>query len=200
MGAALLRAAHVVEDTPPWVLEDTVSAGLLTTAERALAAAELDSWPSEVRAAFRLAHAVRNRLAEDVAVEGLDAGRADYVVLGAGLDSFAWRHPLAARFRVVEIDHPATPRWKRDRLRAAGLTEPADVCFVPLDLTAASLAGIELPAPATWSWLGVAMYLEPPSSRRRSARSLLRAPARRSSSTSSSPTTSSTSWLVPSGQ
>lgn len=64
------------------------------------------AWPPVVRRAFRVAHAVRARLAEDVAAAGLAAGGRDYVLLGAGLDTFAWRHPRAGDFVVWEIDHP----------------------------------------------------------------------------------------------
>lgn len=59
------------------------------------------------------------------------AGRRDYVLLGAGLDTFAWRHPRAGDFVVWEIDHPDTQAWKRAALRRAGLAEPANVRFVP---------------------------------------------------------------------
>lgn len=160
MGSAVLRALHVREDPAPWLLEDTLSESLLSPPEVQRVLDEIDTWQASVRAAFRVAHAVRTRLAEDVAVAGLAEGRTDYVLLGAGLDSFAWRHERAGSFRIWEIDHPATQEWKRRALRAKGLPEPENVKFVPLDLSRESLPAGVVPSRATWSWLGVTMYLE----------------------------------------
>ncbi len=160
MGSAVLRAAHVREDPPPWILEDTRSEQLLSEEERRPILEEIASWPPEVAAAFRLSHAVRTRLAEDLAVEGIGDGRDRYVLLGAGLDSFAWRHPQAGALEVVEVDHPATQAWKRRRLAERGLDEPANVRFVPLDLARSPLDAPELRVASTLSWLGVTMYLE----------------------------------------
>lgn len=86
--------------------------------------------------------------------------RRRYVLLGAGLDSFAWRHPRATAFEIVEIDHPSTQAWKRRRLRLRHLGEPPNLRFVPLDLAGASLDPLSGDALATWSWLGVTMYLD----------------------------------------
>jgi methyltransferase (TIGR00027 family) len=164
MGSGLLRAAHVREDRPPWILEDTLAARLVDAAETARLEAEMAAWTPQVRRAFRVSHAVRARLAEDVALDGLAAGRTDYVLLGAGLDTFAWRHPRAGEFTVWEIDYPSTQAWKRAALRrasAVALAEPAHVRFVPADLAATAIGDLGLPARATWNWLGVTMYLEP---------------------------------------
>jgi methyltransferase (TIGR00027 family) len=119
------------------------------------------AWQPVVRQAFRVSHAVRARLAEDVAAARLAAGRRDYVLLGAGLDTFAWRHPRAGDFVVWEIDHPDTQAWKRAALRRVGLTEPANVRFVAADLSATAIGDLGIPARATWNWLGVTMYLQP---------------------------------------
>ncbi len=119
------------------------------------------AWPPVVRQAFRVSHAVRARLAEDVAAAGLAAGRRDYVLLGAGLDTFAWRHPRAGEFVVWEIDHPDTQAWKRAALRRAGMAEPAHVRFVSADLSATAIGDLGTRARATWNWLGVTMYLQP---------------------------------------
>jgi methyltransferase (TIGR00027 family) len=159
LGSGLLRAEHVREDPPPWVLEDTLARELLDASEVALLEAELTRWPPEVRRAFRVSHAIRARLAEDVAVAGLAAGRGDYVVLGAGLDTFAWRHPRVRDFTVWEVDHPGTQAWKRAALRRARLSEPANIRFVPADLSVTSVGDLGLPSRATWNWLGVTMYL-----------------------------------------
>jgi methyltransferase (TIGR00027 family) len=161
MGSGLLRAAHVREDRPPWILQDTLAARLLNATETQQLEKEMAAWTAEVRQAFRLSHAVRARLAEDVAIDGLAAGRSDYVLLGAGLDTFAWRHPRAGELTVWEVDHPSTQAWKRAALRRSGLAEPANVRFVPADLAVAAVRDLGLPDLATWNWLGVTMYLEP---------------------------------------
>ena len=161
MGSGLLRAEHVREDPPPWVFEDTLAGQLLDAAEVAEQEAPMAGWPPAVRQAFRVSHAVRARLAEDVAAAGLAAGRRDYVLLGAGLDTFAWRHPRAGEFAVWEIDHPDTQAWKRAALHRAGLAEPANVRFVAADLSVAAIGDLGVPALATWNWLGVTMYLAP---------------------------------------
>jgi methyltransferase (TIGR00027 family) len=87
------------------------------------------------------------------------------VILGAGLDSFAYRGGLAGRVRVFEVDHPASQEAKRAALAAAGIPVPGNVTFVPADLAADSLsrclanAGFDASSPAVFGWLGVTMYL-----------------------------------------
>ena len=87
------------------------------------------------------------------------------MLLGAGLDSFAYRSPLVGRPLVYEVDHPASQRWKRDLLAAAGITPPDGLAFVGVDPEAEPLldrlaaAGFDPGRPALVSWLGVSMYL-----------------------------------------
>lgn len=162
MGSAVLRAQHVRDDPPPWILEDTESVSLLTKKQERDLIISMAEWPPDVHAGFRLAHAVRARVAEDVAVLGIDQGRKDYVLLGAGLDSFAWRHPRANEMTVWEVDHPDTQGWKREALRRNKQGEPSNLHFVPVDLSQAGLEDVDLPALATWNWMGVTMYLEKP--------------------------------------
>ena len=159
MASALLRAAHVNLDPAPWVLHDTVSAQLVPADQAAPLETVMAAWPGVVHAAVRVRHAARTRVAEDVATEGLGMGRSDYVLLGAGLDSFAWRHSFADRFTVWEFDHPDTQEWKRDALARAALPVMPNVRFEPIDLTATDLARLPTPRRATWNWLGVTMYL-----------------------------------------
>jgi methyltransferase (TIGR00027 family) len=162
MGSAVLRAQHVREDSPPWVLEDTESVRLLSEQQERAIVSSMAEWPSAVRAGFRLVHAVRARVAEDMAVQGIELGRRDYVILGAGLDSFSWRHPRAGELTVWEIDHPNTQEWKRAALRRIDKNDMAHVRFIPVDLTSKKLADVDLPMSATWNWLGVTMYLSKP--------------------------------------
>jgi len=160
MASGLLRAQHVHQDAPPWILEDSLAQALLSDVEIAALEAAMATWTPNVRSAFRVHHAVRARTAEDVAIEGLDTGRGCYVIVGAGLDTFAWRNPRASEFAIWELDHPDTQGWKRNALRRAGFGEPKNLHFVPIDLSITSLAQIDTPAKATWNWLGVTMYLE----------------------------------------
>lgn len=160
MGSAVLRAAHVWEDKPPWVLHDTESVKLLTDVEFLTIENSMIKWPSEVRAGFRLTHAVRTRLAEDLAIQGMREGRGGYVILGAGLDSFTWRDPAALNLRIWEVDHPATQGWKRKAMERVGLVEPPNVTYVTADFSIDRIQNLHLPSFATWNWLGVTMYLK----------------------------------------
>ncbi|MGO9558379.1 MAG: class I SAM-dependent methyltransferase [Acidimicrobiales bacterium] len=112
------------------------------------------------RSAMGAVHAVRARLAEDVALAGLTAGLDQYVLLGAGLDTFAWRHPRASEFVIWEVDHPDTQSWKRAALRRSRLSTPPNVHFISADLSKSGVLDLSLPERATWNWMGVTMYLE----------------------------------------
>jgi methyltransferase (TIGR00027 family) len=160
MGSAVLRFDHVREDAPPWALEDTESIKLLSKMEAEAIQRSMAEWPPLVRAGFRLTHAVRARVAEDAALDGLAKERTDYVILGAGLDSFAVRAPVAANLRVWEVDHPDTQAWKRRAMKRSGLPEPSNVTYISSDLSVEHLSDLGLPGLATWNWLGVTMYLE----------------------------------------
>src|SRR5262249_45863392 len=90
---------------------------------------------------WRAGFALRARYAEDCLAEGVQNGVRQYVILGAGLDTFAYRQPSWARsLRIYEIDHPITQQWKRDRLKAADITVPRNVRFVPIDFERSLLA------------------------------------------------------------
>ena len=89
-----------------------------------------------------------------------------YVILGAGLDTFAYRNPYTqARLRVFEVDHPTTQSWKRARLEEAGISVPASLTFVPVDFETQTMADglrqatFDHGEPAFFSWLGVTPYL-----------------------------------------
>ncbi len=108
--------------------------------------------------------AVRSRFAEDRLTKAYAAGVRQYVVLGAGLDTFAWRNPHAG-LRVFEVDHPATQTWKRRLLGRAEVQTPTGLIYAPIDFEAQTLdqgladAGFDPGQPAFFSWLGVVMYL-----------------------------------------
>jgi methyltransferase (TIGR00027 family) len=91
-------------------------------------------------------------------------GVTQYVLLGAGLDTFAHRNPYP-QLRVFEVDHPATQQWKRELLQTGRLPAPANLIYVPVDFERQSLpeqlrsAGFDQQAPALFAWLGVVPYL-----------------------------------------
>jgi methyltransferase (TIGR00027 family) len=159
---ATRRAAHQLLDEPK-VLDDPLALRIIGSE----AADELRSNPKEHHAfsrAFRAFMAARSRYAEDELARAVAHGGTQYVVLGAGLDTFAYRNPHAG-LRVFEVDHPATQEWKRERLQAAAISIPSSLTFVPLDFeqqpleVALQLAGLNTNAAAFFSWLGVTPYL-----------------------------------------
>ena len=167
MMAAAARAAHLIVDDDPPIFSDTLAALLLGERAEELLGYHRAHGDHVVLVGARAAVVVRSRFTEDRLAEAVDRGVTQYVILGAGLDTFAWRSDLAGRVRVFEVDHPATQRWKRRLLADAGLAVPETVTFVPLDLEKEALAdglgpaGFEAGRPAFVAWLGVAMYLTP---------------------------------------
>ncbi len=159
MGAAYYRAAHRRDDDAPLILDDPLAERLLGETVMKRFDDGLAGRDPERARALRAHFAIRSRLAEDTALAGRAEARTDCVVLGAGLDTFAWRHPGTPELTVWEIDHPDTQAWKRNRLAEVGLDEPSNLRFLPTDLAAAPLDALELPADATWNWLGVTVYL-----------------------------------------
>jgi methyltransferase (TIGR00027 family) len=114
---------------------------------------------------MRIFIAVRTRFAEDALAEAYERGVRQLVVLGAGLDTYAYRGALRDRLRIWEVDHPATQGWKRERLAAAGIPLPATLAFASVDFERATLAeglaaaGFDAREQSFFTWLGVAPYL-----------------------------------------
>ncbi|MCC7258909.1 MAG: class I SAM-dependent methyltransferase [Gammaproteobacteria bacterium] len=151
----------------PLVFDDSFAARLLGDEARARIAGDRQLFCSEGMRLIRSMMMMRSRFAEDELATALAAGTRQYVILGAGLDSFAWRQPPEApALTIYEVDHPDTQRWKQERLRSAGLAAPGNLRFVPADLGRASLAhalaaaGFDAGAPAFFTWVGVTYYLE----------------------------------------
>ena len=110
--------------------------------------------------------AVRSRFTEDCLGEAMARGIGQYVLLGAGLDTFAYRDTHdPARLRIFEVDHPATQGWKRGRLRDADIAVPGSVFYAPVDFERETIAeglarvGFDFATPAFFAWLGVVPYL-----------------------------------------
>jgi methyltransferase (TIGR00027 family) len=156
---ALRRAVHQLIDNPK-VFDDPLAIPIVGS-DAASKAANEEHLPSRSLRAFI---AVRSRYGEDQLAKAVKDGVRQYVILGAGLDTFAYRNPHPG-LRVFEVDHPATQQWKRERLQEAGIPIPHDVVFVAVDFERQTLserlqqAGFEASQPMFCSWLGVVPYL-----------------------------------------
>jgi methyltransferase (TIGR00027 family) len=156
---AIRRAAHQVMDRPP-VLDDPIALPLLGDGF----ARDLERASHQVARDFRAFMAARSRYVEDRLAESVANGVAQYVILGAGLDTFAYRNPFVS-LRVFEVDFPATQDWKRVKLREAGIGLPDNLTFVSLDFEHKALSeglaetGFDECQAAFFGWLGVVPYL-----------------------------------------
>ena len=176
--AAAARAAHLIVDNEPVIFADTLAQAMLGERAEELISYHRAHGAHPVLAGARAQVTCRSRYAEDRLAAAIERGIGQYVLLGAGLDSFAYRSPLAGRVRVFEVDHPATQAYKR-RVRgggrrrdggaggtAGGAGAAGDVRFVAVDFGRDSLgealerAGFDAGQPALVSWLGVTMYLD----------------------------------------
>jgi methyltransferase (TIGR00027 family) len=152
------------EEPPPVVLDDALAMQLAGQEGLSLSERLRAEVPATDLMAFSRWVCVRSRYTEDVVAQQAARGASRYVILGAGLDTFAYRH-LDADLRVFEVDHPATQSWKRRRLADLGVEIPDHLVFVPVDFerqrlgTALEEAGFTFQEPAVFSWLGVTMYL-----------------------------------------
>ena len=165
MTAAAARAAHLLVDSEPRIFADSLAALLLGDKAETYLRYHREHGDHPLLAGTRAQATCRSRFTEDQLALAAARGTAQYVILGAGLDSFACRSELAGRLRVFEVDHPATQQRKRALLAAAGLAEPPTLTWVPVDfetdelIAALTAAGLDPAAPAFVSWLGVTMYL-----------------------------------------
>jgi methyltransferase (TIGR00027 family) len=162
---ALRRAAHQLLDAP-LVFADPLATLIVGREDAALLAADparFDVTPFD--RGLRAFAAARSRLVEDRLAEAVRAGLSQYVVLGAGLDTFAYRNPYD-RLRVFEVDHPDTQAWKRTRLAEVGIAEPPSVTYVAVDFgttdpfDALRAEGFREDLPSAFCWLGVVTYLD----------------------------------------
>jgi methyltransferase (TIGR00027 family) len=160
---ALRRAAHQIHDSPV-VFDDPIAVAILGAAY----AEELKRTPLRSDRPFsiglRAFLVARSRFAEDNLRRAVEGGVNQYVLLGAGLDTFAYRNPYA-QLRVFEVDHPATQQWKRALLQHNRIAVPESITYTPVDFERQSLsaqlsdAGFNFQEPAFFAWLGVVPYL-----------------------------------------
>ena len=162
---AALRAVHQLLDEP-LVLNDPVALPLLGAQAEAALRDDPFVLNDPLSRGVRAALVARSRFVEDELARGVAAGLQQYVLLGAGLDTFAYRSPYPGRqLRVFELDHAGTQRWKQQRLAEAGIRAPSALTFVPADFArddlgeALAQAGFRADAPACVSWMGVTTYL-----------------------------------------
>ena len=161
LGAAAHRAAHQVLERGR-ILSDPLAIAILGAPVESL---NDESRHESFNRALRLFIALRSRLAEEAVAAHMTRGLRQLVILGAGLDTYAYRSPFGSTLRFFEVDHPATQEWKRARLRAAGISIPGSLRFAPVDFERETLAdglaaaGLDPGLPTFFSWLGVVPYL-----------------------------------------
>lgn len=163
IGAAVVRALHQTLDEEPHILDDPIAPRLVASE---LAQQQMLFRFVPFGARLRAHFVMRSRYAEDCLAEAHADGIRQYVILGAGLDTFAYRQPEWARdLRIFEADYPATQKWKRERLGFAGIRIPGNVVYVPVDFENTTLEAGFSGAPldrgglAFFSLLGVTQYL-----------------------------------------
>jgi methyltransferase (TIGR00027 family) len=163
---AVARALHR-EEPPPWVLDDYLAVALAGDEGGAIRAELVATLPPENLLSFTRWMCARARYPEDLVERSVRTGsETQYVILGAGLDTFAYRRrDLRDDLRVFEVDHPESQAWKRSRLDAAGVAVPENLVFAPVDFENQPLreglerAGVDFARPTIVSWIGVTMYL-----------------------------------------
>jgi methyltransferase (TIGR00027 family) len=161
---ALWRALHVEIDPPPHVLEDEVGLHLAAPGDGWRARPDMD--PDGTRG-FRASIVARARFIEDLVAEQAGRGVSQYVLLGAGVDTFAQRRPeIASRMRIFEVDQPGPQAWKRQRLTELGYGVPDWLRLVPVNFEQngswwqeLGAAGFDPGQPAVVASTGVSMYL-----------------------------------------
>lgn len=164
LGAAAMRARHLIVDGEPKILEDTFAQRLIGLDDDQIVA--LTNVIAQTNGNTDNIWVLRARFAEDRLAQALALGVRQYVVLGAGLDSYALRQPRVLNdLSIFEVDDPPLQSWKRKRFKELGIDHPINLGFAPCDFEATLIAdalesaGFDRCAPAVASWLGVTQYL-----------------------------------------
>ncbi len=167
LGTAYVRAAHQLFEAPPRIFDDPVALSLLGPVAVQRIKDTADDYRTPERLALRAHVVLRSRFAEDRLAAAVLRGITQYVILGAGFDTFALRQPpWAQALKILEVDHPGTQAMKRIRLAAAGLAMPENSAFADIDFEHESLLDglrryhVSTDEPTFFSWLGVTMYLK----------------------------------------
>ncbi len=167
LGAAAMRARHLIVDGEPKILRDTFAQRLIGLDDDQIVA--LTNGIAQTSGLAYNVWVQRARFAEDRLAQALALGVRQYVVLGAGLDSYALRQPRVLNdLSIFEVDDPPLQNWKRNRFRELGIEPPINLRFAPCDFEVTPIgdalesAGFDRYAPAVVSWLGVTQYLTRP--------------------------------------
>ena len=162
---AVMRALHQTRDGEPKILADSVAAKLIdlnTLDPNWIGTILSHPFAPQWRAGF----AIRSRYTEDCLAEAVAAGVRQYLILGAGLDTFCYRQPAwAEAIDIFEVDHPATQTFKLTQLAKIGIALPPNLTFTPIDFETTQLGEalratkFEFDKKTFCSWLGVAQYL-----------------------------------------
>jgi methyltransferase (TIGR00027 family) len=167
VGTAHLRAAHQMFETPPRILDDPVASPLLGPLALQRIKDTADHYRTPEKLALRAHVVLRSRFAEDRLAAAVLRGITQYVILGAGFDTFALRQPAWAQtLQIFKVDHPGTQAMKRSHLAAAGLAMPKNAAFAGIDFEHETLHAallrhhVRMDEPTFFSWLGVTMYLK----------------------------------------
>jgi len=162
-----MRSAHQLLDAPPRILEDPLAVRLLGPAAMQRIHATRERYQTPARRALRAQVVLRSRFAEDRLAAAVHRGVTQYIILGAGFDTFALRQPVwTIPLRILEVDHTGTQTTKRTQLAAAGLAMPENAALAAIDLEHESLRDgllryqVSLDEPTFFSWLGVTVYLK----------------------------------------
>lgn len=169
LATAYLRAAHQILDAEPLILNDPVALVLLGPGAEERIRDAVDRYMAPEAKTLRSHLVLRSRYAEDRLGSSIERGVTQYVIVGAGFDTFAIRQPgWAGRLRIIEVDHPATQHLKRTKISEAGIPVPGNVVFAGIDFEKESLEeglirnGVRSAETTFFSWLGVTMYLTEP--------------------------------------
>ena len=161
LGAAFHRAAHQVLEQGR-IFHDPLALRILQQDAESVAKQVEESDPNR---RLRIFIALRTRFAEDALALAVFHGTRQLVILGAGLDTYAYRGARREELHIWEVDHPATQAWKRQRLAEAGIEIPPNLTFAPVDFESQTLAGgltaagFDGSLPTFFTWLGVVPYL-----------------------------------------
>jgi methyltransferase (TIGR00027 family) len=162
--SAMQRAAHLMLDHDPWIVEDPLALRIMGAEAESRLRLKLAHFRTLTSRSTRASMMARNRYTEDELVRSILRGVRQYIILGAGLDTFAYRNSFGD-LRVFEVDYPDTQAWKRSCLEKAAISIPASVAYVTVDFErhmitdALRRSGFRSDEPAFFSFIGVARYL-----------------------------------------
>lgn len=166
LGVAITRARHQIQDTP-LVFTDPLALRIVGAHDVTDHRLRIPRFESAVRRRMRSCVIARVRYAEDELEKAIKNSARQYVILGAGLDTYAYRSPhISTGLHVFEVDHPSTQQWKRQLLEQADIPKPENLTYIPVNFQNQSLAaglqesGFRNDVPTFFSWLGVTMYLD----------------------------------------